>query len=497
MEWSWRTLLIILGLVVVVVIVVDGLRRMRRDREAAQRFDLKDINERDLYPNSAHMESLRERLAADNAFAIPTRAALERKHRNEPLFSALPDDDPIDDRLSQLDDDIAPTLEPAEHEPLFERQYERELEGEYDHQASRWPEHDEANAQDETQERAAPEQDTEAISAHEAMAYEPLTLDELEPAPDEPIIPWQDELSSARVLEDEVVTPLSEEVEAVVEELLIPPSALIPKARPVNLDERVPVLIEVEELGDDVISQPSLSDTPSDELFDPFSAPIEEENDREDEVLSASDLSEQDLLSEDEPLDADKPKHWSEEQPTPSISEELEDVAAPLPLQPVNFPGANAEQLSARPEPEVVIEIHCIARDKQGFSGRDVLYLFNSCDLRFGEKNIFHRFELPDGEGCIQFSVAHSFNPGTFTPETMAEERFRGLSFFMSVPGAKKPLDAFEAMSQMALAVARNLKADLFDGARSALTQQTIEHDRQQLIDFVRRTRLASLKLTK
>jgi cell division protein ZipA len=76
----------------------------------------------------------------------------------------------------------------------------------------------------------------------------------------------------------------------------------------------------------------------------------------------------------------------------------------------------------------------------------------------------------------------------------MAQQHFRGLSFFMSLPGAHKPLEAYEAMSGMALVVARQLQADLFDGARSALTHQTIEHDRQQIIDFDRRQRLLAKK---
>ena len=163
-------------------------------------------------------------------------------------------------------------------------------------------------------------------------------------------------------------------------------------------------------------------------------------------------------------------------------------------MQPVNFASPEAEKLSDRAEPEVVLEIHCIARDPAGFSGKDILFLFNSCDLRFGEKEIFHRYEQPDGKGCIQFSVAQSFNPGIFVPAAMAQQHFRGLSFFMSLPGAHKPLEAYEAMSGMALVVARQLQADLFDGARSALTHQTIEHDRQQIIDFERRQRLLAKK---
>ena len=110
------------------------------------------------------------------------------------------------------------------------------------------------------------------------------------------------------------------------------------------------------------------------------------------------------------------------------------------------------------------------------------------------EGKIFHRFEEADGKGTIQFSVAQSYEPGIFVPAAMAQQHFRGLSFFLSLPGAKKPMEAYEAMSEMALVVARKLRADLYDSARSALTPQTIEHDRQQIMEYERRQKLAQKK---
>ncbi|MAG44207.1 MAG: cell division protein ZipA, partial [Oceanospirillaceae bacterium] len=179
----------------------------------------------------------------------------------------------------------------------------------------------------------------------------------------------------------------------------------------------------------------------------------------------------------------------------PHLDQEVESMPEePVISQPVNYAGANAEVLANRPDPELVLVIHTIAREEGGFNGSDLLFLFNSCDLRYGEKDIFHRFEEADGEGRIQFSVAQVRNPGTFDPSHMADQSFMGLSFFMSLPGAKRPLEAYEAMSEMAMVVSRNLNADVLDESHSAMTTQTMEHERQQILEYERQQRLAAKK---
>ena len=179
----------------------------------------------------------------------------------------------------------------------------------------------------------------------------------------------------------------------------------------------------------------------------------------------------------------------------PHLDEEVENMPEETVIsQPVNYAGANAEVLASRPDPELVLVIHTIAREEGGFNGSDLLFLFNSCDLRYGEKDIFHRFEEADGQGRIQFSVAQVRNPGTFDPSHMADQSFIGLSFFMSLPGAKRPLEAYEAMSEMAMVVSRNLNADVLDESHSAMTTQTMEHERQQILEYERQQRLAAKK---
>lgn len=278
----------------------------------------------------------------------------------------------------------------------------------------------------------------------------------------------------------EPVTELNETPEILVApEKIAAPSTPTVAVRPVNLDEQVPVLLDVEELGDNTSELPS---------FVAAESPP---------VTAESCVSE---TAEAEISEAVEPEVQAE--PVASLVTEI-DTAGTAPTaaldaktltSPVNFAHPDAEKLSDRPAADMTLVIHCIARKGQEFAGKDVLYLFNSCDLRFGERDIFHRFEAADGRGFIQFSVVHSFAPQTFTPQQMAQQSFGGFSFFMKLPGPKMSLQAYEAMLGMAKVFEERFNAELFDGDRSALTQQTIEHDRQQIIEYERRQHLAEKK---
>lgn len=473
MEWSWRTVLILLGLFMVIAIVVDGIRRMRRARAEALRLDVE--------PGLGRFgEDLRNpELPSSFRVIKPSTPAPEHNR-----YASL------DERLYGVDDD---------DEQAAKQQFELESEQAFERD-------DAAVAQYHSDSFAASKTAAAAKSFAPADAVEPAPTAQVQPQDKEPqepsfdfdepflddidehkvddrIIPWEDELGEARVVDNHLTNVVEPINHSPIQDLEIPPSRLIPKARPVNLDEQVPVLLDVEELGADDV-QPVIS-------VEDINQAIEEvEAELEDEELNAAD---DEQTSSYTPVIASAALEEALAH-TPDMEEELAEIPSPIPLYPVSLADSNAEKLADRPDAEIVLEIHCIARDPQGFSGKDIIFLFNSCDLRFGEKQIFHRFELPDSKGCIQFSVAQSFTPGIFTPSAMPNQHFRGLSFFMSLPGAKKPLEAYDAMSGMAMVLARKLNAELYDGARSALTHQTIEHDRQLIIEFERRRQVAAKK---
>lgn len=148
------------------------------------------------------------------------------------------------------------------------------------------------------------------------------------------------------------------------------------------------------------------------------------------------------------------------------------------------------------PEPEArlpravdphVFVLNVMARAEQGFSGSDILAVLLACDLRFGDMDFFHRHEQSAGRGPIQFSVCNMMRPGVFDIDAMDSLRTRGLMFFVTLPGPEDMLKAFDYMHETAKVVAKNLDGDVLDETRSAITNQSLEHMRQQIRELERR----------
>lgn len=137
-------------------------------------------------------------------------------------------------------------------------------------------------------------------------------------------------------------------------------------------------------------------------------------------------------------------------------------------------------------EPEVFM-LNVVSRSAEGFRGDDILQILLACDLRFGDMDFFHRHEFEAGRGAIQFSVADMMKPGVFDIDNMADLTTPGLVFFVTLPGPEDMMQAYDYMLETAQAVARNLTGDVLDESRSAMTRQSMEHNRQQIRELERR----------
>ncbi|MDC0663342.1 cell division protein ZipA [Marinobacter sp. SS21] len=142
-----------------------------------------------------------------------------------------------------------------------------------------------------------------------------------------------------------------------------------------------------------------------------------------------------------------------------------------------------------RPEALEVIVINVLAKPDCEFQGMALKQLFEACGLAHGDLDIYHRHEQSDTYSPVQFSVANAVEPGTFRPADMATLSTPGISFFMSMPGPSNALQAFEFMLETAQCVVRNLGGELKDERRSVMTAQTIEHCRQRIREYERKSR--------
>jgi cell division protein ZipA len=153
---------------------------------------------------------------------------------------------------------------------------------------------------------------------------------------------------------------------------------------------------------------------------------------------------------------------------------------------PAEAEAADAGELPRGVETEVII-LHVLADSDDGFDGKAILEILLACDLRFGDMSFFHRHEREAGRGPIQFSVANMLQPGVFDIDNMASMRTRGLVFFLTLPGPEDMLQAFDYMLETARTVARNLGGEVLDESRSVITEQSVEHARQQIRELDRR----------
>ena len=199
-------------------------------------------------------------------------------------------------------------------------------------------------------------------------------------------------------------------------------------------------------------------DQPVPMLMDPISAAAEEE-----------DL---DRLAEAEEGMSSQPE--LEESAEPELQEEAVSDTIELESEDVN------------PEDQEVIVVNVAAKDG-AFKGSDLLHILLACDCRFGEMNIFHRHEDSSGRGKVQFSIVNSVEPGVFNLDDIDNFETPGVCFFVSVPGPKDPVHAFDCMVETAQCLVKNLNGELLDESRSVMTAQTIEHCRQRIRDVVRK----------
>lgn len=142
-----------------------------------------------------------------------------------------------------------------------------------------------------------------------------------------------------------------------------------------------------------------------------------------------------------------------------------------------------------RPDAQEVIVINVLARQGKDFQGSALKQLFEACGLLHGDMDIYHRHEESDTSSPVQFSVANAVEPGTFRPEDLQTLSTPGISFFMSMPGPSNCMQAFEFMLETAQCVVRNMGGELKDERRSVMTGQTIEHCRQRIREYERKSR--------
>jgi len=139
------------------------------------------------------------------------------------------------------------------------------------------------------------------------------------------------------------------------------------------------------------------------------------------------------------------------------------------------------------PPPDVIVTLFLQARDNNFITGVELLDVSLKLGLVFSEQGIFHRIDEEDLEPV--FSMANLTNPGTFDKTAWNTVEIKGVTMFLTLPGPKNALDAWDAMLATSRRLAELLHADLLDDTCSTFTRQRALQIKDELREYERQNK--------
>lgn len=119
-----------------------------------------------------------------------------------------------------------------------------------------------------------------------------------------------------------------------------------------------------------------------------------------------------------------------------------------------------------------IIMLYLMAPNGQPYNGYELLQALLSVGLRYGNMQIFHRYEQKTGRGDVLFSLASATKPGTFDLPKMGGFSCAGLALFLDINKVKDPRNAFDIMLETAGQLAEDLGGKVLDEQRQLLTKE-------------------------
>lgn len=151
-----------------------------------------------------------------------------------------------------------------------------------------------------------------------------------------------------------------------------------------------------------------------------------------------------------------------------------------------NDPNTEALYASGGIDP-LVITLHVVAPDGQIIHGPRLQELFEQRGYQYGQMNIYHSLN----QGSIVFSIAKMIEPGTFDVNVPASFETPGVTMILQLPAPVAADVAFEVFVSEARELATALGCTIVDSDFSSLSQQTVQHLRDSVHQFMHKQRLA------
>lgn len=153
--------------------------------------------------------------------------------------------------------------------------------------------------------------------------------------------------------------------------------------------------------------------------------------------------------------------------------EELSEEEPPklVPSKPI----ISAESEPVRNQTAPSIMVFLLARENRQFAGYELLQTLLACGLRFGEGQLFHRHQNPNGQGPVLCSLAAATASGLFDLQNIGAFSVHGLCLFMQ-PSNHSAIDEerFEVMIETAKQLAEGLDAHLLDDQRKPFSDNSL-----------------------
>ena len=174
------------------------------------------------------------------------------------------------------------------------------------------------------------------------------------------------------------------------------------------------------------------------------------------------------------------------EPPAPPRPAPAPPPPAPTPATPVpataSVPPAAPSPLPERGrEAQMIVTLRVCALGDARWSGTKLAEALEMQGLVYGRYQVFHRHHI---DGRSLFSVASLREPGTFDPQTMATQEFRGITIFAVLPGPLDPVQTVEAMIATSRRLAESLAGMVQDAKGLPLSPQRAAALREEAARF-------------
>lgn len=146
------------------------------------------------------------------------------------------------------------------------------------------------------------------------------------------------------------------------------------------------------------------------------------------------------------------------------------------------FQDKSDDKFNFKVDTSKMIMMFLSAKENQEFVGYELLQALLAAGLRFGEGDIFHKYQKANGQGAVLFSLAAATKNGTFDLHNMGSCKVKGLCLYMYLSGNNNiDLERFSLMYDAAKSLAEDLHANLLDDKQKLFSTASMERYRNYL----------------